>query len=122
MAAAKLAELTANAGTDAVEVAASAGTVIFFHGRLAHAAGVNTISGTCRIAAFCDFQKARPIVDIPPIDGTSFRRLWAEERWDTFQFRFISRRPGLTRVWEQVGAGAATRAQPALGGHAGEAG
>jgi hypothetical protein len=66
-----------------VEVAAPAGSVIFFHSRLAHAAGVNTLHATARMAVFCDFQKQLPaIVDVPPVDGTSFRRLCEEEpRW-----------------------------------------
>eukprot|EP01051_Picozoa_sp_SAG22_P007459 SAG22_NODE_526_length_9463_cov_8.286523_9_plen_263_part_00 len=83
--AAALGALTARAGTDAVEVAAPAGSVVFFHGRLAHAAGVNTHRGTHRVAVFCDFQKDRPIVDVPPIDGTSFRRLRADEGWDPYR-------------------------------------
>lgn len=66
-----------------VEVDAPAGSVVFFHSRLAHAAGVNTLRDTARMACFCDFQKqSQPIVDVPPVDGTSFRRLREEEpRW-----------------------------------------
>eukprot|EP01046_Picozoa_sp_COSAG06_P005519 COSAG06_NODE_247_length_19150_cov_18.943100_5_plen_339_part_00 len=93
--ASKLASLTASAAAAAaaaasassdkqgqasmVEVVAPAGSVIFFHARLAHAAGVNTLPGTARMACFCDFQKDRPIIDVPPVDGTSFRLLREEE-------------------------------------------
>ena len=63
-----------------IEVDAPAGSVVFFHSRLAHAAGVNSLRDTARMACFCDFQKqSQAIVDVPPVDGTSFRQLREEE-------------------------------------------
>ena len=56
-------------GNTVREITAPRGSVIFFHGRLAHSAGENRLPGTVRMAAFCDFQKEQEILDVPPVDG-----------------------------------------------------
>ena len=68
-------------GNTVREITAPRGSVIFFHGRLAHSAGENRLPGTVRMAAFCDFQKEQEILDVPPVDGSSFRRVAEVEGW-----------------------------------------